>query len=83
MILKSMEQVNFKRRRQAYYNQMVEGMVKELCTRYGPLFEIWFDGGASHPDLGAPGCAPYRKKIPAQLFVLSQQPTGRSPMGRV
>ena len=47
----------FQKKRQAYYNQMVEGMVKELCTRYGPLFEIWFDGGASHPDLGSPGCS--------------------------
>lgn len=40
--------------RQAYYNKMVEGMVTEICTRYGPLFEIWFDGGASSPDKGAP-----------------------------
>jgi alpha-L-fucosidase len=44
----------FRSERQAYYNRMCEGMVKELCTRYGPLFEIWFDGGASDPADGAP-----------------------------
>lgn len=40
--------------RQQYYNKMVEGMVTEICTNYGPLFKIWFDGGASHPEKGAP-----------------------------
>lgn len=39
--------------RQEYYNKMAEGMVKEICTNYGPLFEIWFDGGASSPEKGA------------------------------
>jgi hypothetical protein len=28
---------------------MCEGMVKELCSRYGDLFMIWFDGGADDP----------------------------------
>ena len=50
------------KKRQAYYNKMVEGMVTELCTQYGPLFEIWFDGGASDPDLGAPDVLPIVKK---------------------
>jgi alpha-L-fucosidase len=45
-------------KRQKYYNRMVEGMVEEICTRYGELFEIWFDGGASHPDKGAPDVLP-------------------------
>jgi|GEM_PF-677648 len=44
----------FRDNRQTYYNRMCEGMVEELCTRYGELFEIWFDGGADHPDRGAP-----------------------------
>lgn len=44
----------FRELRQKYYNKMVEGMVKEICTNYGELFEIWFDGGADHPDNGAP-----------------------------
>lgn len=64
----------FQKKRQAYYNQMVEGMVKELCTRYGPLFEIWFDGGASHPDLGAPDVLPIVKKYqPDCLFYHNNQ----------
>ena len=64
----------FQKKRQAYYNQMVEGMVKELCTRYGPLFEIWFDGGASHPDLGAPDVLPIVKKYqPECLFYHNNQ----------
>ncbi|MFC1725058.1 alpha-L-fucosidase [candidate division KSB1 bacterium] len=59
----------FRENRQKYYNQMVEGMVKELCTRYGELFEIWFDGGADHPDNGAPDVLPIVKKYqPGCLF---------------
>ncbi len=48
----------FRELRQLYYNKMVEGMVKEICTNYGELFEIWFDGGADHPDNGAPDVLP-------------------------
>jgi alpha-L-fucosidase len=64
----------FQKNRQAYYNQMVEGMVTEICTRYGELFEIWFDGGASHPDLGAPDVLPIVKKYqPNCLFYHNNQ----------
>jgi alpha-L-fucosidase len=64
----------FQKKRQVYYNQMVEGMVTELCTQYGPLFEIWFDGGASHPDLGAPDVLPIVKKYqPDCLFYHNNQ----------
>lgn len=60
--------------RQKIYNQMVEGMVKEICTWYGPLFEIWFDGGASHPDKGAPNVLPIVKKYqPDCLFYHNDQ----------
>ena len=48
----------FRDQRQRYYNQMVEGMLREICTNYGELFEIWFDGGADHPDNGAPDVLP-------------------------
>lgn len=62
------------KKRQAYYNKMVEGMVKEICTRYGPLFEIWFDGGASSPDKGAPDVLPIVKKYqPDCLFYHNDQ----------
>lgn len=60
--------------RQAYYNKMVEGMVTEICTRYGPLFEIWFDGGASSPAKGAPDVLPIVKKYqPDCLFYHNDQ----------
>ena len=39
----------FTKNRQLFYKKMCEGMVKELCTRYGDLFMIWFDGGADDP----------------------------------
>lgn len=48
----------FREQRQQYYNQMVEGMLREICTNYGELFEIWFDGGADHPANGAPDVLP-------------------------
>ena len=62
------------KKRQAYYNKMVEGMVKEICTNYGPLFEIWFDGGASTPEKGAPDVLPIVKKYqPDCLFYHNDQ----------
>ena len=39
----------FARNRQAWYKRLCEKMVTELCTRYGDLFLIWFDGGADDP----------------------------------
>jgi alpha-L-fucosidase len=53
---------------------MVEGMVEEICTNYGELFEIWFDGGADHPDNGAPDVLPIvRKYQPNSLFYHNKQ----------
>jgi len=64
----------FRENRQKWYNQMVEGMVKELCTNYGELFEIWFDGGASHPDKGAPDVLPIIQRYqPNCLFYHNEQ----------
>jgi len=64
----------FRENRQAYYRSLCEGMVEELCTRYGDLFEIWFDGGASHPDKGAPDVLPIVKKHqPGALFYHNDQ----------
>ncbi len=64
----------FQKNRQAHYNKMVEGMVTEICTRYGELFQIWFDGGASHPDLGGPDVLPIVKKYqPNCLFYHNNQ----------
>jgi alpha-L-fucosidase len=39
---------------QAEYNTMIEEEVAEICSRYGPLFELWFDGGAHGPKQGGP-----------------------------
>lgn len=39
----------FAQNRQHAYKKMCEGMVEEITTRYGDLFMIWFDGGASDP----------------------------------
>ncbi|MCB0732655.1 MAG: alpha-L-fucosidase, partial [Ignavibacteriae bacterium] len=65
---------DFRELRQAYYKKMCEGMVKELCSNYGELFEIWFDGGADHPDNGAPDVLPIVKKYqPNCLFYHNKQ----------
>lgn len=48
----------FARNRQAWYKRLCEKMVKELCTRYGDLFMIWFDGGADDPKGLGPDVEP-------------------------
>ncbi|MFT4569089.1 MAG: alpha-L-fucosidase, partial [Saprospiraceae bacterium] len=60
---------DFKENRQSWYKKMTEGMVEEICTNYGELFEIWFDGGADHPKNGAPDVLPIvRRYQPNCLF---------------
>lgn len=64
----------FRENRQKWYNRMVEGMVKEICTNYGELFEIWFDGGADSPANGAPDVLPIVQQYqPNCLFYHNKQ----------
>ncbi len=48
----------FARNRQLWYKHLCEKMVEELCTRYGELFMIWFDGGADDPAGDGPDVLP-------------------------
>ncbi len=64
----------FRDNRQMFYNRMVEGMVKEICTNYGEWFEIWFDGGADSPQNGAPDVLPIVQEYqPGCLFYHNKQ----------
>jgi alpha-L-fucosidase len=64
----------FAENRQKYYNKMVEGMVKELFSRYGDLSVVWFDGGASGPGEGGPDILPIAEKYqPGCLFYNNTQ----------
>jgi alpha-L-fucosidase len=48
---------------QAKYVQMSEQMLAELWGNYGPLYEIWFDGGALDPSQGGPNLLPLLLKL--------------------
>lgn len=64
----------FAKNRQVFYKNMCEGMVKELCTRYGDLFMIWFDGGADDPTKFGPDVLPIVQKYqPKCLFYHNSQ----------
>jgi len=59
---------------QAAYNHLIEAEVEEICTRYGDLFELWFDGGImAHAD-GGPDVVPIvERHQPNCLFYHSNQ----------
>lgn len=59
----------FAKNRQAHYNRLCEGMVEELCSRYGDLAIVWFDGGAHGPEQGGPDVLSiFEKYQPNGLF---------------
>ena len=71
-------QVNFgkgdDREKQAQYVRTCEKMVEEICSRYGELVEIWFDGGVMTPDKGGPDVLPVvEKHQPNIIFYSSAQ----------
>ena len=60
---------------QARYVKICEQMMTELWTRYGDLFEIWFDGGAIPAAKGGPDLVPILTKHQPQAIVF-QGPAG-------
>lgn len=60
---------------QARYVRICEQMMTELWTRYGDLFEIWFDGGAIPASQGGPDLVPILKRHQPQAIVF-QGPAG-------
>lgn len=58
----------FARNRQEWYKRLCEKMVTEICTRYGDLFMIWFDGGADDPKGLGPDVEPIVNKYQPQCL---------------
>lgn len=48
----------FAENRQRWYKRLCEKMVEEICTKYGELFMLWFDGGADDPKGLGPDVLP-------------------------
>jgi len=60
--------------KQHHYMRICERMVEDLCSRYGPLCEIWFDGGVITPEQGGPDVLPIVEKYqPGAIFYHSLQ----------
>lgn len=60
--------------KQAAYNELVAREVEEICSDYGPLFELWFDGGVLAPQLGGPDVLPRFEQLqPDCLFYHSDE----------
>lgn len=59
---------------QVQFARTCEGMVEELCSRYGPLLQIWFDAGLISPEEGGPDLLPIvDRHQPEMLFYHSPQ----------
>jgi alpha-L-fucosidase len=60
---------------QARYNAAVLQQLTELWTRYGEVFEIWFDGGTLAPELGGPDIAALLAELQPRAVVFQGPPT--------
>ena len=60
---------DFAKNRQEWYKRYCERMTEELCSKYGDLFMIWFDGGADDPKGDGPDVEPIINRLqPECLF---------------
>ena len=56
------------------YLRSCEQMVEELCSRYGDILELWFDGGVMPPEEGGPDVLPiFERHQPGAMFYHSRQ----------
>lgn len=59
---------------QQAYNRIAEGQLKELCSRYGELVQIWFDAGVKLPHEGGPDVLPiFARHQPDSVFYHSSR----------
>lgn len=64
----------FATNRQKWYKKMCEDMTREICSRYGDLFMIWYDGGADDPKGYGPDVLPIVQTLqPNALFYHNNQ----------
>jgi len=60
--------------KQTAFNRVAEKMTEELCSRYGPLVQIWYDAGVKTPTEGGPDVLPiFEKHQPNSVFYHSRQ----------
>jgi len=63
---------------QEKYNAVVLAQLTELWTRYGKVFEIWFDGGCLPVEQGGPDIAPLLHRLQPQAVVFQGPPGTKS-----
>ena len=68
-------------REQKAYNEMVLQQLTELWTRYGKIFEIWFDGGCLPVEKGGPDIAGLLHRLQPDAVVF-QGPEGTKSLLR-
>lgn len=64
--------------RQQRYNEIVIQQLTELWTQYGPVFEIWFDGGALPPEQGGADVASLLRKLQPEAVVFQGPESAQS-----
>lgn len=69
------------REKQKEYNNVVIQQLTELWTRYGKLFEIWFDGGCLPVEQGGPDVAGLLRRLQPDAVVF-QGPEGTKSLVR-